>query len=289
MIGVFDSGFGGLTVLRHLRRALPRRDFVYLGDSGRAPYGGRDVDTILDFSEQAVERLFEEGCRLVVVACNTVSCVALRHLQQRYCPPGATRRVLGVTIPAAEAAVRRSAGHVGILATARTVASQTYVTEMAKLGSHRVTQKAAPLLVPIVEEGWEETDLATQAVARYVAELAGVDTLLLGCTHYPLLMHAFLAAVPPGVAILDPAPHVAERLVDWLQRHPGFDDEGDGVLRVMCTGDGEAFSRHGQRFLGEPLPPVEHVADVHGSLAHREPGEAPRGQVVRPGGRPVRP
>src|SRR5512138_577737 len=116
MIGVYDSGFGGLTVLRALMTALPTHDFVYLGDSGRAPYGGRDTDTLLDFAEQCTERLFDEGCALVVVACHTVSCVALRHLQRRYAPdPRSARRVLGVTIPAAEAAVARSAGHIGVL------------------------------------------------------------------------------------------------------------------------------------------------------------------------------
>ena len=114
MIGVYDSGYGGLTVLRALRAALPRQDFVYLGDSGRAPYGGRDAHTILDFAEQCVERLFEEGCALVVVACHTVSCVGLRHLQQRYAPtPDSPHRILGVTIPAAQAAVASSAGHIG--------------------------------------------------------------------------------------------------------------------------------------------------------------------------------
>lgn len=281
MIGVFDSGFGGLGVLRALRSALPRRDFVYLGDSGRAPYGGRDVDVILDFSEQAVERLFEEGCRLVVVACNTVSCVALRHLQQRYCGPESDKRVLGVTIPGAEIAVRSSRGHIGILATSRTVASGTYATEIAKLAPHRVTQRAAPLLAPIVEEGWEDSDVARLAVARYCAELGEVDTVLLGCTHYPMLRAAFRAALPPDVAIVDPAPWLAERLVDWLARHPGFDDEGEGRLAALCTGDPAAFARHGERFLGEPLPPVLHVAEVAGRLAHRDPASAPVGQVVR--------
>src|ERR1700753_827661 len=146
MIGVYDSGFGGLTVLRRLRATLPGRDLVYLGDSGRAPYGGRDSHTLLDFAEQCVERLFEEGCRLVVVACNTISCVALRHLQHRYAGPGWTRRIMGVTIPAVEAAVKASAGHIGVLGTERTVTSGTFVEEIRKLGPHRVTQRSAPLL-----------------------------------------------------------------------------------------------------------------------------------------------
>jgi glutamate racemase len=279
MIGVYDSGFGGLTVLRHLRRRLPERDFLYLGDSGRAPYGGRDSHTLLDFAEQCVERLFEEGCRLVVVACNTVSCVALRHLQQRYAGPGSPRRVLGITIPAAEVAVAASEGHIGIIATARTVASTTFEIEIKKLGSHRVTQRAAPLLAPIVEEGWEDTDVARQAVARYVADLEGVDTILLGCTHYPLLLPAFEAAT--SARILDPAPYAAERLADWLERHPGFSAPGSGSLRVLCTGDPAVFRKHGRRFLGEELPNVGHVAEENSRLAHRDRVHVVTGQVLR--------
>jgi glutamate racemase len=282
VIGVFDSGYGGLSVLRHLRRVLPDRDLLYLGDSGRAPYGGRSVHTILDFSEQACERLFEEGCRLVVVACNTVSCVALRHLQQRYAGPGSDRRVLGVTIPGAEAAVAAGPGRIGVLATARTVASRTYVTEIHKLDPAReVVQLAAPLLAPLVEEGWERDELARLAVARYLEALGPVDVLLLGCTHYPLLRPVFDALVPPDTRVVDPAPWLARRLVDWLARHPGFDEPGAGRLRVASTGDPEVFGRHGARFLGEPLPAVQHVAEVGGRLEHRDPAAAPVGQFVR--------
>ncbi len=281
MIGVYDSGFGGLTVLRHVRAALPDRDLLYLGDSGRAPYGGRDAHTILDFAEQAVERLFEEGCRLVVVACNTVSCVALRHLQGRYCGPGSALRILGVAIPGAEAAVAVSGGHIGIVATRRTVESGTYVAEIRKLGPHRVTQRAAPLLVPLVEEGWEDTGMAREAVRRYLVDLPGIDTLLLGCTHYPLLLPAIRAALPEPVAVLDPGSYVAASLVAWLDRHPGYDAPGTGTLRVLCTGDPVAFAHHGARFLGAPLPAPEHVAEVDGRLAPRDPAETPRGQVVR--------
>jgi glutamate racemase len=279
MIGVYDSGFGGLTVLRQLRATLPERDFVYLGDSGRAPYGGRDSHTLLNFAEQCVERLFEEGCRVVVVACHTISCIALRHLQQRYAGPRSARRVLGVTIPAAEAAVALSAGHIGILGTERTGASRTFVEEIAKLGPHRVTQRAAPLLAPIVEEGWEGTDIARQAVARYLEGLEGVDTLVLGCTHYPLLLPAFLGLT--RARVLDPAPHVAARMREWLDRHPEFDEPGAGALRVLCTGDPAVFARHGRRFFGHELPAAGHVAEDGGRLRHRESVKVVAGQVVR--------
>lgn len=279
MIGVYDSGLGGLSVLRHVQDRLPDRDLLYLGDTGRAPYGGRDSQTLLDFAEQCVERLFEEGCRLVVVACNTVSCVALRHLQRRYAKPGSPRRVLGVAIPAAEHAVAVSGGHIGILATRRTVDSGTFVVEIGKLGPHRVTQRAAPLLAPIVEEGWEDTEVARLAVARYVADLDGVDTLLLGCTHYPFLLPALEAATT--ARIVDPAPFVADRLADWLDRHPEFDEPGSGRQLFLSTGRPEDFRARGARFLGRPLPAVAHVAEEGGRLVHRDRMVVPEGQVLR--------
>ncbi len=283
VIGVYDSGFGGLTVLRALRARLPEHDFVYLGDSGRAPYGGRDADTILDFSEQCVERLFEEGCALVVVACHTVSCVALRHLQQRYVPSAdSARRILGVTIPAAEEAVGASAGHIAVLGTARTIASRTFEAEIAKLGAHTVTARAAPLLAPIVEEGWQDTEIARLAIARYVAGLETADTLLLACTHYPLLERAFREVVPSHVRVLDPGPAVARALESWLARHPGFVTPGSGSIRALCTGEPETFKKHGERMLGAPLPTVQHVALIDGRLAHRDRVEIATGQVVRP-------
>lgn len=145
MIGVCDSGFGGLTVLKSSRKKLPERDFVYLGDSGRAPYGARDIDTVLNCAEQCTERLFEEGCHLIVDGCHTVSCTALRHLQRKYAPdPRGPRRIPGVTIPTAEAAVQISKHHIGIIGTSRTVQSGTFVTEIAKLSGHLVTAAAAP-------------------------------------------------------------------------------------------------------------------------------------------------
>ena len=278
-IGVYDSGFGGLTVLRELRKSLPDHDFTYLGDSGRAPYGGRDVHSILDMAEQCVERLFAEGCRVVIVGCHTVSSVALRHLQRRY--SGDNVRVLGVTIPAAECAVQVTLGRIGFLGTERTVASGTFTTEVRKLSaSVDVVERAAPLLAPIVEEGWEETDVARAAVARYVHALGEVDTLVLGCTHYPLLRRAFEDALPPGVALLDPAPFVAGRLAEWLERHPGFGGPARGRLCALSTGDPDRFAQLGDRFLGESLPQVDPLVDRNGGL---ELGsrDVSSGQVVR--------
>lgn len=279
-VGVYDSGYGGLTVLRQLRRTLPELDYIYLGDSGRAPYGGRDVDTILDFAEQCAERLFAEGCRVIIVACHTVSCVALRHLQARY--GSAERRVLGVTIPAAEAAVRITRGHIGFVGTTRTVASHTFRTEVRKLNAQvKVTEVTAPLLAPIVEEGWEDTDIARLAVQRYIAKFDGADTLVLGCTHYPLLERAFDELTPAEVKVLNPAPEVAERFRLWRERHPGLAPAGTGRLRMLSSGDAARFASHGARFLGEPLPPVEHIGEQNGRLALCPEGSEPIGQVVR--------
>jgi glutamate racemase len=279
-VGVFDSGYGGLSVLRELRSALPILDYCYLGDSGRAPYGGRDIDTVLDFAEQCVERLFGEGCRVVVVACHTVSCVALRHLQHRY--GGADRRILGVTIPAAETAVGQTRGHIGLIGTARTVASHTFRTEVHKLAPLvRVTEVAAPLLAPIVEEGCEGDEIARLAVARYMERFGDIDTLVLGCTHYPLLMRAFAQCVSPGVTILNPAPEVARRFAEWLDRHPEFAPAASGKLRVLSSGDVARFASHAERFLGEKPPAIEHVAEQNGRLAIATQDLEPVGQVVR--------
>ena len=279
-VGVFDSGYGGLSVLRHLRQRLPALDYIYLGDSGRAPYGGRDLNTVLDFAEQCVERLFAEGCRVIVVACHTVSCVALRHLQQRYAGP--SRRLLGVTIPAAECAVAQTKGRIGFLGTSRTVASHTFRTEVHKLAPHlHVTEVAAPLLAPIVEEGIEEGEIARLAVERYLSLVGEMDTLVLGCTHYPLLRKAFESLVPNGASILDPAPYVAERFADWLDRHPDFATANRGTLRILCSGETSRFSTNASRFLGEAPPSIEHVSENAGRLTFSPEDSEPAGQLVR--------
>lgn len=281
-IGVFDSGYGGLSVLRELRRLLPEEDYMYLGDSGRAPYGGRDLATVLDFAEQCVELLFAEGCRLVVVACHTVSCVALRHLQQLYADTD--RRILGVTIPAAENAVAVTKGHIGFLGTHRTVSSHTFRTEVAKLDPRvKVTEVAAPLLAPIVEEGWEDGEIARLSVEQYLAQVGEVDTLVLGCTHYPLLRGVFHQCLPPQVHLLDPAPFVAQRLVGWFERHPEFHSRGSGKLRVLSSGDTVRFAKNATRFLGYVPPLIEHVAERNGRLIFSPEGAEPTGQFVREG------
>lgn len=280
-LGVFDSGYGGLSVLRELRKVLPGEDYIYLGDSGRAPYGGRDLATVLDFAEQCVDLLFAEGCQIIVVACHTVSCVALRHLQKRYARTG--RRILGVTVPAAEKAVAMTRGQIGFLGTRRTVASHTFRTEVHKLApAVCVTETSAPLLAPIVEEGWEESDIALLAIERYLAQAGEMDTLVLGCTHYPLLRPLFEKVLPSNVQLLDPAQYVAERLVDWLERHPEFKNtQSAGRLRVLSSGDTVRFAKNATRFLGSEPPTIEHVAELGGRLVFSLEDSEPAGQFVR--------
>ncbi|MCL2824993.1 MAG: aspartate/glutamate racemase family protein [Polyangiaceae bacterium] len=284
---MYDSGFGGLSVLRALRETLPNYDFIYLGDSGRAPYGGRNSHTILDFAEQCTERLFAEGCRLIIVACHTVSCVALRHLQRRYTTDNDRYRILGVTIPAAEAAVEISRGHIGVIGTTRTISSGTFRLEIEKLENpanhtHRkVYGHPAPLLAPIVEEGWEGSEIANLAVKKYVSMFPQIDTLVLACTHYPLLISAFRNAIEGNVELLDPSPHVAKKLAQWIDRHPGYTHPGTGSLKILCTGDPSTFRHHGQRFLGTELPAVQHIAEEQGRLASRDRVRVDVGQVVR--------
>ncbi len=279
-VGVFDSGYGGFSVLRELRRVLPQLDCIYLGDSARAPYGGRDLGTVLDFAEQCVELLFAEGCRVVVVACHTVSSVALRHLQKKYAD--ANRRVLGVTIPAAENAVAVTRGHIGFIGTTRTVASHTFRTEVRKLDpSVRVSEVAAPLLAPLVEEGWEQGEIARLAVEKYLAQFGDIDTLVLGCTHYPLLREMFVRCASSPLTVLDPAPFVAARFAAWLEKHREFRSAGSGKLRVLCSGDTARFSKNVPRFLGSEPPEIEHVAEHHGRLAFTPDGSEPSGQFVR--------
>lgn len=221
-IGIFDSGLGGLIVTHGLIQALPEYDYVYLGDTARVPYGNRGEETIFEFTREAVERLFTEGCALVVIACNTASAEALRKIQEEYLLthfPG--RRVLGVLIPAAEAAVEcTTSGRIGVLATTGTVASRAYEREISKLSPEaRVFQVAAPLLVPIIENS--ALKYAPPILQDYLAPLRAndIDTLVLGCTHYPYLMAEIQGIVGDSVAIVSADKVVPAKLAGYLHQH----------------------------------------------------------------------
>ena len=226
-IGVFDSGYGGLTILRELRKRLPEYDYLYFGDNARAPYGSRSFEVIYRYTLEAVRELFARGCPLVILACNTASAKALRSIQQNDLPGiDPTRRVLGVIRPTVEILDRVTvSGHVGVLGTPGTVASESYVMETEKLfPDMKVAQQACPLWVPIVENSEADGNGADYFVKKYIEELMArdpeIDTFVLGCTHYPLLIDKIRRYAPAGVRILEQGRLVADSLKDYLRRHP---------------------------------------------------------------------
>jgi glutamate racemase len=282
MIGVFDSGFGGLTVLSALLERLPGYDYLYLGDSARAPYGTRSFETIFEFTREAVEYLFQQGCPLVVLACNTASARALRNLQQQLLPQKyPDRRVLGVVRPSAEALAGLppgalpgitppglASGKVAVLATPGTVASDSYRLELEKLAPRlSLVQQACPLWVPLVEAGELSGAGVDYFLRRYLDPLfvdasAAPARVLLGCTHYPLLLPGIRAVVPAGVEVLTQGPIVADRLADWLVRHPEMEQRlgRGGGRRFLTTDDPAWFAARGQHILGPaPLVTAERV------------------------------
>lgn len=262
MIGVFDSGFGGLTVLRELVQRLPGYDFLYLGDNARAPYGSRSFETIYRYTREAVEFLFAEGCPLVILACNTASARALRTIQQHDLPHMAPHnRVLGVLRPVVEVVGNQTkSGHVGILGTQGTVASGSYPLEIAKFWPDLVVkQKACPMWVPLVEQGETETLGADYFVKRDIQSLLAqdpaIDLLVLGCTHYPLLIDAIRRAVSPQIQLLNQGAVVAEATAEYLERHPEMDERlvKEGRIDFLTTDTVEHFEQGASHFFGSPV------------------------------------
>lgn len=229
-IGVFDSGYGGLTILQDMRKALPSYDFLYLGDNARAPYGPRSYEVVYEFTKQAVHKLFSMGCHLVILACNTASAKALRTIQQQDLPGwDPQRRVLGIIRPTAECVGRLSTTkHVGILATTGTILSESYPIEIRKVSPEVVVVgEACPMWVPLVENSEHESDGADYFVRQHIMNLLNkdplIDTVILGCTHYPLLLPKIRKYVPQHVKVLPQGTYVADSLKDYLQRHPELD------------------------------------------------------------------
>ena len=261
-IGVFDSGYGGLTVLREIVRKLPQYDYVYLGDNARTPYGTRSFDTVYHYTLECVQHLFDRGCRLVVLACNTASAKALRNIQQLDLPTLAPdRRVLGVIRPTTEVIGTYSqTGHVGILATRGTVTSESYVVEIEKFFPDlRVFQEACPMWVPLVENGEYASDGADyfvkQHVDRLLTQSPDIDTVLLACTHYPLLLDKIRQYAPAGTTILSQGGIVADSLADYLLRHPELETQCSrhGQRTFLTTDSMEDFDRQATIFYGEPV------------------------------------
>lgn len=261
-IGVFDSGYGGLTILRSLRKALPDADFIYLGDNGRAPYGTRSFELVYSFTLEAVRYLFARGCHLVILACNTASAKALRSIQQRDLPQiDPNRRVLGVIRPTAEAVgnITRS-GAVALVGTPGTVASGSYDMELAKLFPDvKLYSHACPMWVPLVENMESEGDGADYFVRRdleaVLSQSPDIDTLILGCTHYPLLLNKIRKYAPEGLTILPQGDIVAASLTDYLKRHPEIDRmiTRGGSVDYITTESPEKFSTLAAVFMGDTV------------------------------------
>lgn len=261
-IGVFDSGFGGLTVLKELERVLPQYDFLYLGDNAHAPYGNRSFDTVYAYTLEAVQWLFDQGCPLVVLACNTASAKALRTIQQKDLPSlGTGRRVLGVIRPVTEIVGKWTrSGHIGILATAGTVASQSYVIEITRyFPGVTVVQEACPMWVPLVENNEYNSDGADYFVRQHLDRLFAadprIDTIVLGCTHYPLLKHKIRACLPPGISMVSQGAIVAERMADYLNRHPEIANRCSrrGRRDFYTSEKAEIFDRLATLFYGREI------------------------------------
>lgn len=277
-IGVFDSGYGGLTVLREIVRKLPQYDYVYLGDNARTPYGTRSFDTVYHYTLECVQHLFDAGCRLVVLACNTASAKALRNIQQLDLPTlasgrigarlnGPARRVLGVIRPTTEVIGKYSkTGNVGILATRGTITSESYVVEIEKFfPALNVFQEACPMWVPLVENGEYASPGADyfvkQHIDRLMAQSSDIDTLLLACTHYPLLLDKIRQAAPANMTILTQGGIVADSLAEYLIRHPEIDAQCSkyGQRTFLTTDSTEDFDRQATIFYGQPVQSI-HLA-----------------------------
>lgn len=262
MIGVFDSGYGGLTVLKEFVKLLPQYDYLYLGDNARTPYGTRSFETVYRYTLECVERLFAQGCRLVILACNTASAKALRTIQQRDLPSiDPSLRVLGVIRPVAETVGKYTrSGNIGILGTPGTVQSLSYPIEIAKQYPHiRVFQEACPMWVPLVENNEYQKDGADYFVNRHIDNLLrqnpDIDVMVLACTHYPLLLDKIRKYVPASIRIVSQGNIVAESLADYLRRHPEIDEklEKNGKRIFQTTDSSEMFDRYASVFFGEEI------------------------------------
>ena len=266
-IGVFDSGYGGLTILHGIRQLLPEYDYVYLGDNARAPYGTRSFDVVYEFTRQAVIKLFEMGCHLVILGCNTASAKALRTIQQHDLPSlDSNRRVLGVIRPTAEVIGSLTKNrHVGLLATEGTVKSESYQLEIKKFFPDiQVSGIACPFWVPLVEYNEADSPGADYFVKKRLEALAQkdpqIDTIILGCTHYPLLMPKIKKFKRPGVRIIAQGEYVANSLKDYLKRHPEMNEKctKTGTCQYFTTENPMRFQEQAQVFLHEKIQ-VNHV------------------------------
>ena len=261
-IGVFDSGFGGLTILKEIRKRLPQYDYLYLGDNARTPYGSRSFEIVYEFTLQAVRALFERGCRLVILACNTASAKALRSIQQNDLPSlDPSRRVLGVIRPTVEILPQIThTGHVALLATQGTVKSSSYSIELSKIAPDIViSEHACPMWVPLVENNEFNSPGADYFIEKEISAVMEkdplTDTIVLGCTHYPLLIDKISKFIPDNVKVICQGPIVADSLADYLQRHPEIESRLSNTASVtyLTTDHPEKFDSLASMFLGKPV------------------------------------
>lgn len=261
-MGIFDSGFGGLNIMKEIVKKLPEYDFVYLGDTARTPYGNRSQEVVYRFTKQAVNFLFKRGCQLIILACNTASSEALRRIQREYLPrhyPG--RRVLGVIMPAVETAVKiTNNNRIGVIGTEGTVSSRAFERELKKLNPKiKVFQKACPLLVPIVEAG-EEKFLTTDLILKeYLKSLIKkkIDTLILGCTHYGILENEIRKIVGKNINLVVEGKIIAEKLKDYLKRHSEIEKiiSKQRKINFLTTDLSDKFETLGSKFFGKKIKP----------------------------------
>lgn len=261
-IGVFDSGYGGLTILSKIRERLPQYDYLYLGDNARAPYGTRSFEVIYRFTLEAVKHLFAQGCKLVVLACNTASAKALRTIQQNDLPTiDPTRRVLGIIRPTVEALHEvTKTGHIGLLGTPGTIQSKSYEIEIAKQNPEFITTAhSCPMWVPLVENNEARNPGADYFVKKDINAIMSrdpeIDTLILGCTHYPLLMDKIRQNISNDITTLSQGEIVAESLADYLKRHPEMETRlsRNGKTHFSTTENADKFARMASHFLGETI------------------------------------
>lgn len=261
-IGIFDSGYGGLTVLSAIKSLLPQYDYLYLGDNARAPYGSRSFDTVYQFTREAVEWLFSSGCHLVILACNTASAKALRTIQQRDLPTiDPERRVLGVIRPTTErVAELTNSGHIGVLGTEGTIQSRSYEIEIYKLHPQlTISGEACPMWVPLVENREYDKPGADYFVRQHLEQLMAkdpqIDTIILGCTHYPLLLDKIRQHLPAGTNVITQGSYVAESLKDYLSRHQEMDTKctKSGTIRYYTTDASDKFNQLASIFLREKV------------------------------------
>lgn len=261
-IGIFDSGYGGLTILKEIVEELPRYNYIYLGDNARAPYGTRSFDIVYRFTLEAVKFLFNKGCRLVILACNTASAKALRTIQQRDLPLiDPTRRVLGVIRPTVEAvSLFTKTGKIGIFATPGTVASESYQIEISKLHPRFTTYAhACPMWVPLIENNEHHSSGALYFIEKDVKKLTGtddmIDTIILGCTHYPLIKEEIESFLSPGIKVMEQGAIVAKSLRDYLQRHPEMEVKcaRGGNIEFLTTESPERFNENASAFINRHI------------------------------------